>query len=82
MFIARRALIFDESIYGRKRCFAPTELGSSFAFGSIDISPLRGFAQMRCWNYSTHMGESEKYPTVWSIVWRPVKKLSRVEQLA
>jgi isoleucyl-tRNA synthetase len=19
---------------------------------------------MRCWNYSTHVGESEKYPTV------------------
>ena len=61
MFIAPRAFTLDEPIYGRQNVSLLKELGSSFAFGSIDISPLRGSGKMRCWNYSTRLGESETF---------------------
>jgi isoleucyl-tRNA synthetase len=64
MFIAPHAFILDEPIYGRQNVSLLKELGSSFAFGSINISPLGGSGKMCCWNYSIHVGESEKYPTV------------------
>jgi isoleucyl-tRNA synthetase len=31
---------------------------------SIAVSTAEGQKCERCWNYSTHVGESEKYPTV------------------
>jgi hypothetical protein len=43
MFIAARSAIIQQPIYGRKKHFAPSERGFfGFAFGSINISPLRG----------------------------------------
>jgi isoleucyl-tRNA synthetase len=41
------------------------ELGTAEGEGdSIAIATADGEKCERCWNYSTHVGESERYPTV------------------
>jgi isoleucyl-tRNA synthetase len=53
------------------------EIGNAGEDVSIKISTADGEKCERCWNYSTRIGESERYPTVCE---RCVAALNEIEQ--
>jgi len=46
---------------------------------SITVEPARGSKCERCWNYSTHVGESKRFPTVCERCLAALEEIEREE---
>ncbi len=58
------------------------ERGDHMVLPEIAIAPARGQKCERCWNYSTHVGESPRYPTVCERCLEALEEIETSEQLA